>query len=210
MNVLADTNESNITVEEYKAVKLILNSARCGILARNLCNAIVDIDTEGAAFLTSMIPGIVQRQSAMVASRLRQMQSCMSLIGRMMTGDTVKSGSRKGKPAFMTDKFAGFMKNSAWYSMVYVYSFANFMESARQASLNPDRFKQLTVSTVISQDDLARSFVDRFRKFLDDLETKDVSELVSITIFDAYPGMEEFIQWCRDNRKTWDNTGDAK
>ena len=208
MGILNDTDITNITIEEAQAMRTLLKSDRCGILLRQMCDMVVDMDNEGASFLVALIPGIVRRQTDKAAVRIGNMQNFMYMLGRSLSCDTVSSGSRKGKPAFLTAKFTEDMDRTAWYALAFVYDYANFQDSARKVDADPGRFRQVTASSVAENDELTRIHVNRFRKFLDDLETNDVRDLVSPMIFDTYPGMMEFVEWCRENRKVWDDMED--
>lgn len=210
MGILNDTDYSNITLEEYSAMQTILNSDRCGILVRSLCTSIVDLDQEGAGYLVSLLADVSRLQARKMSERMGNMRNFVYMLGRNLSSDTVSTGSRKGKPAFLTAKFSERLEHWMWYVLAFVYDYANFQESAKKSAASGGRYGQLTASSVCEQDELARSYVERFRKFLDDLETKDMKDLVSPTIFDTYPGMKEFVDWCRENRKVWDDMGDAK
>jgi len=210
MGILTDTDYSNITVEEYRAMQTLLRSDRCGILVSSLCDSMVDMDQEAAGYLVSMIPGIVQAYTKKTTERIGNMRNFMYMLGRNLSSDKVSTGSRRGKPAFLTAKFEERMEHWTWYVLAFVFDFANFQESARKVDASGDRATQLTASSVCEQDELSRCYVERFRKFLDDMETTDVKDLVSPTVFDEYPGMREFVDWCRENRKVWDDMGEKK
>lgn len=205
MSILDDTQDSNITMDEYDALHKLLRSPRCGILARHMCEAIADMDQDGASYLVSLIPGIVQVQSRRFSERIGNMRNFMYMLGRQLSCDRVASGSRKGKPAFLTANFSKSLGVSNWYVLAYIHDFANFKESARKVALDPGHYHQVTASRVCELDELSGCYVRQFRKILDDLETKDLEDLVSPSIFGCYGDMMELIDWCRENREVWDD-----
>lgn len=205
MNILEDTNMDNMTVEEARWVSNILHSPRCGMLTRLLCDGIADADPDGATFLTGLIPRIVQRMTASHAERIGNMKNFVYMLGKQLSADRVKYGSRKGKPAFLTAKFEGRAGCTNWFTLAFIHDYANFKESARKVELNPDGFRQMTARTVSEQDELSGMYVRRFREILDELGTKPLEEVVSPSIFEYYSDMRELIDWCREHREVWDD-----
>lgn len=209
MNILEDTDLSNMTLDEVRAVATIMKSPRCGVLTKKLCEDIATTDAEAGVFLSNMVQSIVSCMMKRNADTIANMRNTVFMLGRNLTADRVKSGSRKGRPAFLTDDFDKRMAWSSWYTLAFIHDYANFKESARKVELQPDRFNQVTAKSVSDMNELTGCYVRHFREFLDDLEKSPLEELVSPMLFEQYPDMAEFIDWCRKNRDAWDDMEDT-
>lgn len=198
-----DTNEGNITNQEKDAIKQILQSSRCAILIKLMLQAMSEMDDKAPAFLLTTIPNIVKIQMDKAADKCHSMSGWVSYHGRALTMDCVTKGKDKGTPRFLTKKFKGFLELGMWDVLVYIYHFTNFKDFYTQYELGIYS-EPRKASDFCCQDDLAKVHILRFCKFLDDLDTHNIEDLVSPLIFKHYPGMEEFVKWCRANR-TWDD-----
>lgn len=199
-----DTNTSHITMEEWDALKTITKSERAGLLATQLLKAMSEMDDKAPSFFLTIIPQIVKIQIDKATNRVHDMQGWVQLLGRTLTIEKIKTGKDKGTPRFLTKKFKEFLEISAWDMLVYIYNFTNFQEYHHKHELgvytNP-----VTASKLCPQDELAKAYILRFCKFLDDMKTTKIEKLVSSMIFEQYPNMKEFINWCYNNRSKWDD-----
>lgn len=198
-----DTNERNITDQELAAVKYILRSSRCSILTKLMLHTMSEMDDKAPAFLLTTIPNIVKVQMDKAAEKCHSMSGWVSYHGRALTRDCITKGKDKGTPRFLTKKFKGFLELGMWDVLVYIYHFTNFKDFHTQYELGVYS-EPIKASDFCCQDDLAKAYILRFCKFLDALDTHNIEDLVSPQIFKHYPGMDEFIKWCRANR-TWDD-----
>lgn len=199
-----DQNNSHITQEEWDVLKVLITSPRGALLAKALLQSMAEADDEAPAYFLTLIPSIVKTQMDKATRRVHEMKGWVQHHGRVLTLDKIPSGKYKGTPRFLTNKFKGFLEISAWDMLVYVYHFTNFMELYRQYELGVYR-SPVMASQLCPQDDLAKTLLLRFCKFLDDSKTTPIEKLVSHMIFEEYPGMKEFISWCINNRSKWDD-----
>lgn len=205
--IFNDTNRNNITLKEWAAVKCILESERGGTLARELITTMSEMDEDAPSYFLGIIPKISQIQTTKLNARIRRMRGNISELGRHLSADKVKKGQRKGTPQFLTQKFVGDVDLWLWHVLEHIQGFFNFKEYAREVELGV-RTEIPKASRVCQRDDLRLTYVLRFCKFLDDLETKDIKELVSEQIFDDNPELKDMIYWCKEHRSEWDDVSD--
>ena len=67
-----------------------------------------------------------------------------------------------------------------------------------------------TASRICQCDELMRTYLLRFCKFLDDLETHDRKDLVCEEIFEQNPYLWDIVEWHRKHRKEWDDISPKK
>lgn len=202
-NLFNDSDITNVTPEERQAVQEILKSERGAILAKEIICAMSKMDDKATPYFLGLIPTISKIQMNTLNERIHSMSGWVSYHGRALTMDCVTKGKDKGTPRFLTKKFKGFLELGMWDVLVYIYHFTNFKDFHTQYELGvySEPYK---ASDFCCQDDLAKVHILRFCKFLDTLDTHNIEDLVNPLIFKHYPGMEEFIKWCRANR-TWDD-----
>lgn len=203
-NLFNDTNRDNINLKEWDAVKCILESERGGILARELLTTMSEMDETASSYFLGIIPKISQIQTDKLNARIHRMRGNMSELGRHLSADKVKNGQRKGTPQFLTQKFVGDVDLWLWHVLEYIQEFANFQEYAHEVELGV-RTEIPKATCVCQLDELRLAYVLRFCKFLDDLETKNIKELVSEHLFDDNPEIKDMIDWCKEHRSEWDD-----
>jgi hypothetical protein len=149
---------------------------------------------------------VVQEYVTTLANNhISSMQNWVSTLGRMLTLDTTKSGSRKGEPNFLTAHFRDLADTSNWDVLVYMYEFCNFKDADQKVECGIYSEMPTAKSRCVGNK-LAAAYIGRFVKFLDDLKVKPIKELVAYDMLcKTYPGIKEMIEWCRDNRDKWDN-----
>ena len=199
-----DMDIRNMTPKEHDAVMTILRSDRAAVLTKFLVEEFACLDESAPTYLFKILTVVVQKMMANVSEHIRSMRGWVSTLGRMLTIDKVSTGSRKGEPAFLTKHFKELSSLGNWDMLVYMFEFCNFQEDAHKVELGAYA-EMPTASSRSAADSLAGNFIDQFRKFLHDLETHPIDELVNISsLKEYYPGIVEMIDWCRDNRDKWD------
>lgn len=200
-----DMDIRNMTPKEHDAVMTILRSDRAAVLTKFLVEEFADLDESAPTYLFKILTVVVQKMMANVSEHIRSMRGWVSSLGRMLTIDKVSTGSRKGEPMFLTKHFKELSSLGNWDMLVYMFEFCNFQEDAHKVELGAYATMP-TASSRSAADSLAGNFIEQFRKFLDDLETHPIDELVNISsLKEYYPGIVEMIDWCRDNRDKWDS-----
>lgn len=200
-----DMDIRNMTPKEHDAVMTILRSDRAAVLTKFLVEEFADLDESAPTYLFKILTVVVQKMMANVSEHIRSMRGWVSSLGRMLTIDKVGTGSRKGEPVFLTKHFKELSSLGNWDMLVYMFEFCNFQEDAHKVELGAYATMP-TASSRSAADSLAGNFIAQFRKFLDDLETHPIDELVNISsLKEYYPGIVEMIDWCRDNRDKWDS-----
>ena len=82
MNILEDTDLSNMTLDEARAVAAILKSPRCGVLTKKLCEDIAATDAEAGVFLSNMVQSIVSCMMKRNADTISNMRNTVFMLGR--------------------------------------------------------------------------------------------------------------------------------
>lgn len=203
-NLFNDSDRRNITLEEHIAMKKILESDRGALLAKELLCQMSQMDDKAPAYFLGIIPTISQIQANNYNTRLRNLRGNMALLGRMLSADVVTSGTHKGSPRFLSKKFTEWTQMSIVSVLEYVQELTNFQNFARE--IQSGSRKEMPMARSVCQcDELMRMNLLRFCKFLDDLETKDINDLVCKTLFDDNPYLLDMIQWHREHRSEWDD-----
>lgn len=208
-NLFNDSDRRNITLEEHIAMKKILESDRGALLAKELLCQMSQMDDKAPAYFLGIIPTISQIQANNYNTRLRNLRGNMALLGRMLSADVVTSGTHKGSPRFLSKKFTEWTQMSIVSVLEYVQELTNFQNFAREIQ-SGSRKEMPMASSVCQCDELMRMNLLRFCKFLDDLETKDINDLVCKTLFDDNPYLLDMIQWHREHRSEWDDISPKK
>ena len=203
-NLFKDSNRNNITLKEWAAVKCILESERGGILARELLVTMSEMDETAPSYFLGIIPKISQIQTAKLTTKVHNMRVSMGALGRRLTIDKTRS---TGTPRFLSPKYREMLEISAWEMLEFIQEFANFQEYAREVELGT-RSELPKASIACQCDDLALTYILRFCKFLDDLETTSIEKLVSDQVFACNPNLENMIEWHRQHRSEWDDVSD--
>ena len=208
-NLFNDSDHRNITFEEHAAMKKILESNRGALLAKELLYQMSQMDDKAPAYFLGVIPTISQIQANNYNTRLRNLRGNMALLGRMLSADVVASGTHKGSPRFLSKKFTEWTQMNIVSVLEYVQELTNFQNFARE--IQSGSRKDLPMASVVCQcDELMRMNLLRFCKFLDDLETKDIKDLVCSTVLEDNPYLLDMIQWHRDHRSEWDDISPKK
>lgn len=208
-NLFNDADQGNITLEEHIAMKKILESDRGALLAKELLCQMSQMDEKAPAYFLGIIPTISQIQANNYNTRLRNLRGNMALLGRMLSADVVASGTRKGSPRFLSKKFTEWTQLNIVSVLEYVQELTNFQNFAREIQ-SGSRKEMPMASSVCQCDELMRMNLLRFCKFLDDLETKDINDLVFKTVFEDNPYLSDMIQWHREHRSEWDDISPKK
>lgn len=203
-NLFNDSDHRNITHEEHAAMKQILKSDRGALLAKELLYQMSQMDDKAPAYFLGIIPTISQIQATNYNTRLRNLRGNVSLLGRMLSADVVASGTRKGSPRFLSKKFTEWTQMNIVSVLEYVQELANFQNFAREVQ-SGSRSDLPMASRVCQCDELMRMNLLRFCKFLDDLETKDIHDLVCSTMLEDNPYLLDMIKWHREHRSEWDD-----
>lgn len=207
-NLFNDRDISNITPKEMDAIKTILQSNRGGVIAREIICTMSDMDKDATTFFLGLIPKITTIQVNKLNEHVRTMRGTMSSLGRRLSCDRFTSGYAKGTPKFLTQKYVESLELSAWEMLEYIQEFANFQEFAYEVKLGT-RSELPKASVVCECDELKLSYVLRFCKFLDDLETKSIDKLVSGQVFACNPNLNNMILWHKEHRSEWDDVSDG-
>ena len=208
-NLFIDSDHRNITLEEQAAMKQILESDRGALLAKELLYQMSQMDDKAPSYFLGIIPTISQVQATNYNTRLRNLRGNMALLGRMLSADVVASGTRKGSPRFMSKKFTEWTQLNIVSVLEYVQELTNFQNFAREVKSGSR--KEIPQASVVCQcDELMRMNLLRFCKFLDDLETKDIKDLVCSTVFEDNPYLLDMIQWHKEHRSEWDDISPKK
>ena len=208
-NLFNDSDHRNITFEEHAAMKKILESNRGALLAKELLYQMSQMDDKAPAYFLGVIPTISQIQANNYNTRLRNLRGNMALLGRMLSADVVASGTHKGSPRFLSKKFTEWTQMNIVSVLEYVQELTNFQNFARE--IQSGSRKDLPMASVVCQcDELMRMNLLRFCKFLDDLETKDIKDLVCSTVLEDNPYLLDMIQWHREHRSEWDDISPKK
>lgn len=208
-NLFNDSDRRNITLEEHIAMKKILESDRGALLAKELLCQMSQMDDKAPAYFLGIIPTISQIQANNYNTRLRNLRGNMALLGRMLSADVVTSGTHKGSPRFLSKKFTEWTQMSIVSVLEYVQELTNFQNFAREIQ-SGSRKEMPMASSVCQCDELMRMNLLRFCKFLDDLETKDIKDLVCSTVLEDNPYLLDMIQWHREHRSEWDDISPKK
>ncbi len=203
-NLFNDSDIINVTPEELQAVQKILKSNRGALLAKELLYQMSQMDDKAPAYFLGIIPTISQIQATNYNTRLRNLRGNVSLLGRMLSADVVASGTRKGSPRFLSKKFTEWTQMNIVSVLEYVQELTNFQNFAREVQ-SGSRSDLPMASRVCQGDELMRMNLLRFCKFLDDLETKDINDLVSSTMLKDNPYLLDMIKWHREHRSEWDD-----
>lgn len=208
-NLFNDSDHRNITLEEHAAMKQILESDRGALLAKELLYQMSQMDDKAPSYFLGIIPTISQIQATNYNTRLRNLRGNIALLGRMLSADVVASGTRKGSPRFMSKKFTEWTQLNIVSVLEYVQELTNFQNFAREVKSGSR--KEIPQASVVCQcDELMRMNLLRFCKFLDDLETKDIKDLVCSTVFEDNPYLLDMIQWHKEHRSEWDDISPKK
>lgn len=208
-NLFNDSDRRNITLEEHAAMKKILESDRGALLAKELLCQMSQMDDKAPAYFLGIIPTISQLQANNYNTRLRSLRGNMALLGRMLSADVVASGTRKGSPRFLSKKFTEWTQLNIVSVLEYVQELTNFQNFAREIQ-SGSRKEMPMASRVCQCDELMRMNLLRFCKFLDDLETKDIKDLVCSTVLEDNPYLLDMIKWHREHRSEWDDISPKK
>ena len=208
-NLFKDSDHRNITLEEHAAMKKILESDRGALLAKELLCQMSQMDDKAPAYFLGIIPTISQLQANNYNTRLRSLRGNMALLGRMLSADVVASGTRKGSPRFLSKKFTEWTQLNIVSVLEYVQELTNFQNFAREIQ-SGSRKEMPMASRACQCDELMRMNLLRFCKFLDDLETKDINDLVCKTVLEDNPYLLDMIQWHREHRSEWDDISPKK
>ena len=204
-NIFGDMRINNVTPTEFEAMKTILNSERAAIMLKELNKTFATLDSKAPSWLLTILTEIVSYVTTLANNHISSMQNWVSTLGRMLTLDTTKSGSRNGEPNFLTAHFRDLADTSNWDVLVYMYEFCNFKDAAEKVECGIYSEMPTAKSRCVANK-LAAAYVGRFVKFLDDLKVKPIEELVAYDmVCKTYPGIKEMVEWCRDNRDKWDN-----
>lgn len=208
-NLFNDSDHRNITLEEHAAMKKILESDRGALLAKELLYKMSQMDDKAPAYFLGIIPTISQIQANNYNTRLRNLRGNMSLLGRMLSADVVTAGTHKGSPRFLSKKFTEWTQMNIVSVLEYVQELTNFQSYAREIQ-SGSRSEMPMASRVCQCDELMRMNLLRFCKFLDDLETKDIKDLVCSTVLEDNPDLLNMIKWHREHRSEWDDISPKK
>ena len=208
-NLFNDSDRRNITLEEHIAMKKILESDRGALLAKELLCQMSQMDDKAPAYFLGIIPTISQIQANNYNTRLRNLRGNMALLGRMLSADVVTSGTHKGSPRFLSKKFTEWTQMNIVSVLEYVQELTNFQNYAREVQ-SGSRSDLPMASRVCQCDELMRMNLLRFCKFLDDLETKDIKDLVCSTVLEDNPYLLDMIKWRREHRSEWDDISPKK
>lgn len=208
-NLFNDSDHRNITLEEHAAMKQILKSDRGALLAKELLYQMSQMDDKAPSYFLGIIPTISQIQANNYNTRLRNLRGNVSLLGRMLSADVVASGTRKGSPRFLSKKFTEWTQMNIVSVLEYVQELTNFQNFAREVQ-SGSRSDLPMASKVCQCDELMQMNLLRFCKFLDDLETKDINDLVCSTTLKDNPYLLDMIKWHREHRSEWDDISPKK
>ncbi|MBR4792626.1 MAG: hypothetical protein IK038_03070 [Bacteroidaceae bacterium] len=208
-NLFNDSDHRNITREEHAAMKQILKSDRGALLAKELLYQMSQMDDKAPTYFLGIIPAISQIQATNYNTRLRNLRGNVSLLGRMLSADVVTSGTRKGSPRFMSKKFTEWTQMNIVSVLEYVQELTNFQNFAREVQ-SGSRSELPKASWVCQCDELMRMNLLRFCKFLDELETKDIKDLVCRSMLEDNPSLLDMIEWHREHRSEWDDISPKK
>lgn len=208
-NLFKDSNIKNVTLEEYGAMQKILKSDRGALLAKELLCQMSEMDENAPPYFLGVIPTISQIQANKYKTRISTMRGSMFALGRRLSADTIKAGEHKGTPRFLTKKFLEGTQLCVWEVLEYVQEFTNFQNFTREVKLGT-RSDLPTASRICQCDELMRTYLLRFCKFLDDLETHDRKDLVCEEIFEQNPYLWDIVEWHRKHRKEWDDISPKK
>ena len=200
-----DSNPEHIKENEKAAIQTILKSERAALLTEILVSKFAELDSSATQWLFGLFVRIIQKMTSQMGSTIDSMCGLVSKIGRQLTSDTVKSGSRKGEPWFLTKYFRDVSDLNYWDAIVYVYHFCNFEKDTRKYEAGVYAVMP-TAKIYCHNNKLAAAYVGRFVKFLDEMKKTPMSELVNTDmLFETYPETKELIEWCVANRKKWDD-----
>lgn len=204
-NIFGDMRIDRVTPKELEAMRTILNSERAAVMLKELNKAFATLDSKAPTWLLNILTEIISYVTTLANNHISSMQNWVGTLGRMLTLDTTKSGSRKGEPNFLTAHFRDLADASNWDVLVYMYEFCNFKDAAQKVEYGVYSEMPTAKSRCVGNK-LAAAYIGRFVKFLDDLKVKPIKELVAYDMLcKTYPGIKEMIEWCRDNRDKWDN-----
>lgn len=203
-NMFEDEKVSNITEEERAALKIILHSKRGALLVEQLLKTFATIDDGAPAYFVNLITKINQIHSDKLNSKLHTMRGCIDFTGRLLTNDKPSHGANKGIPRFLSDNFKDTLDMCNWNMLEYVQTCSNFMEFKHEVECGY-RMDMVKASQVCQCNDLAKTYLLQFCKFLDGLDTPDCSNLVNPLVYKQNPGLKEMVDWCREHRDEWDD-----
>lgn len=204
-NIFGDMRFNHVTPKELEAMRIILTSERAAVMLKELNKTFATMDSKAPSWLLTILTEIVSYVTTLANNHISSMQNWVSTLGRMLTLDTNKAGSRKGEPNFLTAHFRDLADMSNWDVLVYMYEFCNFKDAAEKVECGIYSEMPTAKSRCVANK-LAAAYVGRFVKFLDDLKVKPIEELVAYDmVCKTYPGIKEMVEWCRDNRDKWDN-----
>lgn len=204
-DIFGDMRFNHVTPKEFEAMRIILTSERAAVMLKELNKTFATMDSKAPSWLLTILTEIVSYVTTLANNHISSMQNWVSTLGRMLTLDTSKSGSRTGEPNFLTSHFRDLADTSNWDVLVYMYEFCNFKDADQKVECGI--YSEMpTAKSRCAGNKLAAAYIGRFVKFLDDLKVKPIEELVAYDIIcKTYPGIKEMIEWCRDNRDKWDN-----
>lgn len=200
-----DMNPYHINDKEKDAMRTILKSDRAAMLVKIVVDQFAELDSAAIPWLIDIFYGIINKMASNAAKDVDSMANWVNMLGRKLTIDTVKNGSRKGEPSFLTSHFRDMSEFDRWQMLVYMYHFCNFQKASFKVEAGI--YSEMpTAKSYCAANKLAAVYVGGFVQLLDEMKTKPIDELISSNMFfSEYPDAKEMIEWCIQNRDKWDD-----
>ena len=190
---------TKLTEAEHNAIATILGSLnRRKMIIELIINKMCEISDENTAFISGMLPEVIATYTSQVENRVHTMRHSLEMVGPMMY-----------------DMLRRKLDIPDYELLLYIRTTWDW-KKMYEDSINRNDRRMVKTSEIVRGIGFADQIVDQFRKLLDRIDLSKplvhygsvndcVKDQLPIGIVDLFPDTYDFLSWCKNNRKLWDD-----
>ncbi len=189
---------TKLTEAEHNAIATILGSLnRRKMMLELIINKMCEISDENTAFISGMLPEVVAKYTSQVEQRVHTMRHSLEMVGPMMY-----------------DMLRRKLDIPDYELLLYIRTTWDW-KKMYEDSINRNDRRMVKTSELVRGIGFADQIIDQFRKLLDRIDLSKplvhysvndcVKDQLPIGVIDLFPDTYDFLSWCKNNRKLWDD-----